>query len=56
MEVWNTMGYIPDAAECFETWGGGGGGIFHSAICIPLLKFFKMLFALFFGTSNLHSV
>ena len=36
--------------------GEGGGGIFHSAICIPLLRFFKMLFALFFGTGNLHSV
>ena len=35
---------------------GEGGGIFHSAICIPLLRFFKMLFALFFGTGNLHSV
>ena len=21
--------------------GGGGGGIFHSAICIPLLRFFQ---------------
>ena len=42
----------PEAAghEC------GGGLIFHSAIRIPLLKFFKIPFALFVGTSNLHRV
>ena len=35
---------------------GGGGLIFHSAISIPLLKFSKMRFALFIGTSHIHSV
>ena len=53
---------IPEAAERFEPWGGGGGIrrgeglIFHSDIRTPLLKFFKMPFALFVGTSNLYSV
>ena len=36
--------------------GVAGGLIFHSAIRTPLLKFFKMSFALFVGTSNVHSV
>ena len=45
------------AAECFETWKGGGGVvIFYLAIRIPILKFSKIPFALFVGTSNLHSV
>ena len=45
------------AAERFETWGRGGGGlILHSAILIPLIKFFKIPFALFVSTSNLPSV
>ena len=35
-----------EAAERFETWGGGGELIVHSAIRTPLLKFFKMPFAL----------
>ena len=35
---------------------GGGGFIFHLAIQIPILKFSKIPFALFVGTSNLHSV
>ena len=48
-----------EAVEHFEMRGGGRGGLIsHSAI--PLLKFSKMLFALFIGTSkplcNLHSV
>ena len=50
---------LSEAAERFETWrrgGGGGGLIFHSAIRIPLIKFFKIHFALFVSTSNLHSV
>ena len=52
---------IPEAAERFEPWGGGGirrgeGLIFHSDIRTTLLKFFKMPFALFVGTSNLYSV
>ena len=42
------------AAERFETWGRGL--IFLSAILIPLIKFFKIPFALFVSTSNLHSV
>ena len=29
---------------------GGGGVIFHLAIHIPILKFLKILFALFVGT------
>ena len=45
-----------EAAERFETWGGRGELIVHSAIRTPLLKFFKMPFALFVGTSNVHSV
>ena len=41
------------AAEHFQAWRGGGGAlIFHSAICMPLLRFSKMPFALFFGTSK----
>ena len=43
------------AAERCETWEGGGF-IFHLAIHIPILKFSKIPFALFVGTSNLHSV
>ena len=40
------------AAEHFQAWKGGGGGlIFHSAIRMPLLRFSKMPFA-FFGTSK----
>ena len=46
---------LSEAAERFETWGRGGL-IFHSAILIPLIKFFKIPFALFVSTSNLHSV
>ena len=43
--------------ELFETWGKGVGAlIFQLAIRIPLLKFSEMPFALFIGTSNLHSV
>ena len=34
-------------------WGWGGGVMFHSAICIPLLKFSKMPLALIIDTSNL---
>ena len=33
-------------------WGGGGGLIFHSAMCLPLFKFPNMPFALFIGTSK----
>ena len=33
---------------------GGGGVMFHSAICIPLLKFSKMPLALIIDTSNLE--
>ena len=47
---------LSEAAERFETWGRGGGLILHSAILIPLIKFFKIPFALFVSTSNLHSV
>ena len=36
--------------------GKEGGFIFHLAIHIPILKFSKIPFALFVGTSNLHSV
>ena len=36
--------------------GREGGFIFHLAIHIPILKFSKIPFALFVGTSNLHSV
>ena len=40
--------------------GGGGGVTFHAAMRTPLLKFSKMPFALFVGTSkplcNLYSV
>ena len=48
MEVWNTTQVdIPDAAECFEMWRGGGGHlplshmhtptqIFQNALCIIL--------------------
>ena len=32
---------------------GGGGVMFHSAICIPQLKFSKMPLALIIDTSNL---
>ena len=47
----------PEAVELFETWGKGVGAlIFQLAIRIPLLKFSEMPFALFIGTSNLHSV
>ena len=38
--------YVAEAAERFET----------PAIRIPLLKFLKLPFALFVGTSNLHSI
>ena len=66
-ELWIVMRLLNGGMEhkwIFQMWQsvlkcegeGGGGGIFHSAICIPLLRFFKMLFALFFGTNNLHSV
>ena len=38
-------------------WGGGGGGdLLVSHTQLPLLNFSKMPFALFVGTSNLHSV
>ena len=36
--------------------GKEGGFIFHLAIHIPILKFSKIPFAFFVGTSNLHSV
>ena len=37
-----------EAAERFETWGGGGGGlIFHLAVRIPVLKFSKIPLAIF---------
>ena len=36
--------------------GGGGGLIFQSALRIPLLKFSKLPFALFVGTSNHFTV
>ena len=49
--------WISDAAWRFEA---GAVLILHSALCEPLLKFFKMHFAFFIGTSkplcNLHSV
>ena len=35
--------------------GGGGVVIFYLAIRIPILKFSKIPFALFVGTSNLQS-
>ena len=38
--------YVAEAAERFET----------PAIRIPLIKFLKMPFALFVGTSNFHSI
>ena len=46
---------IVETAERFETWsGGGGGGEGHlpPAIRIALLKFSKMPFELFVGTSK----
>ena len=36
--------------------GGGGGDLLLSLRQLPLLNFSKMPFALFVGTSNLHSV
>ena len=52
-------GSFAEAAERFETWGGGGGHL-YTAMHIPMVKFPKMPFALFLGTRkplcNLHSV
>ena len=36
--------------------GGGGGASSTQPYAYPYSDFFKMLFALFFGTNNLHSV
>ena len=36
--------------------GGGGGASSTQPYAYPNSDFFKMLFALFFGTNNLHSV
>ena len=46
----------PEAVELFETWGKGVGALIFQLLRIPLLKFSEMPFALFIGTSNLHSV
>ena len=57
MRLSQTKWMITEAAERFETgWGEGGGLIFHLAVLIPLLKFSKLPFAPFVGTSNLHGV
>ena len=51
--LWQTLA-IPEAAERFETWGRGGGGlIVHKVKHIPLLVFSKMSFVLFVCTYKL---
>ena len=52
LEIWGTLGWLQRRWSVLKL----GGFTFHSAICIPLLRFCKVPFALFVGTSSVFVI